>query len=75
MAQTEFLRARSGFAPIGEDIVGRLRASSDATKTGVTIAAEMAAKLKGIPGIRGIHILSDGCEPLVGRLIEEARLA
>jgi methylenetetrahydrofolate reductase (NADPH) len=43
-------------------------------KEGAAIAAEMAAALKGIPGIRGIHILSGGCEALAADVIQEARL-
>ena len=35
----------------------------------------MAAKLKSVPGIRGIHILSGGCESLAATVIQEAGLA
>ena len=41
---------------------------------GVAIAAEMAAKLKSVPGVRGIHILSGGCEALAATVIQEAGL-
>jgi hypothetical protein len=37
--------------------------------------AEIAAKAKAIAGVRGIHILSDGCEQSVAKIIQEARLA
>jgi methylenetetrahydrofolate reductase (NADPH) len=40
----------------------------------VAIAAKMAAELKRIPGVRGIHILSGGCEALAAKVIEEAGL-
>jgi len=46
--------------PIGDAVIARLRNSADAAKEGIAIAAEMAAKLKGIPGVRGINILSGG---------------
>jgi methylenetetrahydrofolate reductase (NADPH) len=36
---------------------------------------EMAAQLKGVPGVRGIHILSGGSESLAAMVIEEAGLA
>jgi methylenetetrahydrofolate reductase (NADPH) len=36
---------------------------------------QMAAKLKSVPGIRGIHILSGGCESSVATVIQEAGLA
>jgi methylenetetrahydrofolate reductase (NADPH) len=40
----------------------------------VAIAAEMAAALKSVPGVRGIHILSGGCEALAANVIEKAGL-
>jgi hypothetical protein len=39
------------------------------------MAAEIAAKLKTVAGVRGIHILSGGCEALAGKVIEAAGLA
>jgi methylenetetrahydrofolate reductase (NADPH) len=74
VAQAEALRARSGFAPIGDDILSRLK-SGDATQVGIAIVGEIAAKVKALPGVRGIHILSVGCEQLVPKIIQEARLA
>jgi methylenetetrahydrofolate reductase (NADPH) len=75
VAQAEFLKARSGFAPIPDSVVAKLKAASDVPAAGIAIVAELAAKLKAIPGVRGIHILSDGCEALVPKIVEEARLA
>jgi methylenetetrahydrofolate reductase (NADPH) len=43
-------------------------------KDGVAIAAEMAAALKSVPGVRGIHIMSGGCEALAASVIEKAGL-
>jgi methylenetetrahydrofolate reductase (NADPH) len=43
-------------------------------KESVAMAAEMAVELKRIFGVRGIHILSGGCEALAARVIEEAGL-
>jgi methylenetetrahydrofolate reductase (NADPH) len=75
IAQAEFLKARSGFSPIGDAVIARLKGGSDVVGAGLAMVAEVAAKVKGMPGIRGIHILSDGCESLVPKIIEEARLA
>jgi methylenetetrahydrofolate reductase (NADPH) len=75
VVQAEFLKARSGFAPIGDDVIGRLKGASDAAKAGIAIVAEIAGKVRAIPGVRGIHILSDGCEQSVAQIIAEARLA
>ena len=43
-------------------------------KEGVAIAAEIAAEVKRIPGVRGIHILSGGCEALAADVIQQAGL-
>jgi methylenetetrahydrofolate reductase (NADPH) len=102
VAQAEFLRARSGFAPIPDAVIAKLKAaesrgepagsagggpsrggmgtlpgspSTDVAAAGIGIVAEIVARLKAIPGVRGIHILSDGCEALVPKILQEARLA
>ena len=36
---------------------------------------EMAAQLKSVPGVRGIHIFSGGCEALAAGVIQQAGLA
>ncbi len=36
---------------------------------------EIAAQLKSVPGVRGIHVFSGGCESLVATVIQEAGLA
>ncbi len=75
VAQAEFLKVRSGFAPIGDDVIAKLKGTADPARAGIAIVAEVAGKVKAMPGVRGIHILSDGCETLVPKIIEEARLA
>ena len=75
VAQAEFLKARSGFAPIPDSVMARLKSSRDVAQTGIAVVADVVAQLKTIPGLRGIHILSDGCEGLVGRIVQEAALA
>jgi methylenetetrahydrofolate reductase (NADPH) len=75
VAQAEFLKARSGFAPIPDDVIAKLKGDGDVETAGIAIVADIAAKLKAIPGVRGIHILSDGCEAMVAKIVEEARLA
>jgi methylenetetrahydrofolate reductase (NADPH) len=75
VAQAELLKARSGFAPIGDDVISRLKGASDTAQAGIAIVSEIAGKVKAIAGVRGIHILSDGCEQSVAKIIQEARLA
>jgi methylenetetrahydrofolate reductase (NADPH) len=66
---------RQTYGPVGEQVIARLGGAADAAKEGVAIAAEMAKQLKSVPGVRGIHILSGGCEALAGAVIQEAGLA
>jgi methylenetetrahydrofolate reductase (NADPH) len=76
VAQAEFLKARAGFAPIPDDVIAKLKAApATDNNVGIAIVADIVARLKAVPGVRGIHILSDGCEAMVGKIIQEARLA
>jgi methylenetetrahydrofolate reductase (NADPH) len=68
------LQQRKTYGPIGDDLIDRISKSSDAAAEGVEIASRMAARLKQIPGVRGIHILSGGCESLAGAIMKEANL-
>jgi methylenetetrahydrofolate reductase (NADPH) len=75
VAQAEYLKARSGFVPMGDEVISRLKGASDTAQAGIAIVSEIAGKVKAIAGVRGIHILSDGCEQSVAKIIQEARLA
>jgi methylenetetrahydrofolate reductase (NADPH) len=69
------LQAAGTYGPVGEDVIARLAKAADPAQEGVAIAAQAAVKLKGMPGVRGIHILSGGCEPLAAQVIAQAALA
>ena len=73
--EAESLRQRQTYGPLDEDVVARVGKASDEAKEGLAMAAEIAAQLRTIPGVRGIHILSGGCEAIAGRVIETAGLA
>ena len=73
--QAKALEKKQTYGPVGEGVIARLGAAADAAKEGVAIAAATAAQLKAIPGVRGIHILSGGCESLAATVIQEAGLA
>ena len=72
--KAEELQLRETYGPIGDDIIARIGKAEDPAKEGVAIAAEMARQLKGMPGIRGVHILSGGCEELTSDVIGQADL-
>ena len=60
---------------IPDSIVNRLASAGDAEaqgKEGIKIAAEIMNKLKSLPGLRGVHILSGGNAPSVADLMAAA---
>jgi methylenetetrahydrofolate reductase (NADPH) len=73
--QAERLRQRQTYGPLDEAVIARLTNASDAAQEGLAMAAGMASQLKTVPGVRGIHILSGGCEALAGEVIKAAGLA
>ncbi len=70
--RAEELQRCETYGPIGDDIIARIGKAEDSAKEGVTIAAEIARRLKDMPGIRGVHILSGGCEALTSDVIKQA---
>lgn len=52
--QAKQLAAKRTYGPIGQDVIARLAGAKDAAAEGVAIAAEMAGKLAGMSGVRGI---------------------
>jgi methylenetetrahydrofolate reductase (NADPH) len=56
-------------------LIDRLAKAADVGREGIAIAAELARALKGVAGIRGIHILAGGCEETVAAIIQEAGLS
>lgn len=72
--QAKHLAAKKTYGPVGQDVIDRLSKAPDAAREGIAIAAEMARKVKGMPGVRGVHILSGGCEGSVAAVLQEAGL-
>jgi methylenetetrahydrofolate reductase (NADPH) len=68
------LQRRKTYGPIGDDTIDRISKSTDPVKEGVAMASQMAAQLKRAPGVRGIHILSGGCESLAASIVQQAEL-
>jgi len=73
--QAQKLQERRTYGPVSDEVVARLSKATDPAKEGISIAAEMASKVKAIGGVRGIHILSGGNEASAARVIEAAGLA
>lgn len=73
--QAQRLRERQTYGPLAEDVVARVADAADPAKEGVAIAAAMAAQLKSVQGVRGIHVLCGGTEALAGEVLAGAGLA
>lgn len=71
----EDLRSRQGAAGIPDDVISRLRESSDPVREGTAICAEIATQVKGIEGVRGIHIHCGGSGEAAAEVIERAALS
>lgn len=72
--KAQHLKGKSSCGPIGEEVITRLAGAANPAREGAAIAAEIAGQLKGIPGVRGIHILSGGCESLTSEVMKGAGL-
>jgi methylenetetrahydrofolate reductase (NADPH) len=70
--QAEPLRRRLG---IPDEVMTRLRESEDAGSEGIAVCAETAAALKGVDGVRGVHIMGGGTPDVVAAVIAGAGLA
>jgi methylenetetrahydrofolate reductase (NADPH) len=69
------LQARQTYGPMADDVIARLSAAADPAKEGLALCVQAAAQVKGLAGVRGVHILSGGCEDVAARVIKEAGLA
>ena len=69
------LQQRQTYGPVPQAVIDRLAKAADFTQEGLALCAATAQQLKTVPGVRGIHILCGGHEPLAARLIKEAGLA
>jgi methylenetetrahydrofolate reductase (NADPH) len=73
-AKAKDLQRSRIYGPIGDDVIGRISQAPDVAGEGVAIASEIARCLKAMPGVRGIHILSRGCEALTAEIMKQAGL-
>ena len=60
---------------ISDDLTARLRESSDPTREGIKVCADIAVQVKAIEGVRGIHILSGGSDGAMADVIQQAGLS
>jgi methylenetetrahydrofolate reductase (NADPH) len=73
--KAESLQRRQTYGLFDESAIARLAGAPDAATEGLAMAAGIAAQLRTVAGVRGIHILSGGCEEVAGGVIEAAKLA
>ena len=70
--EADHLRTRSKVIP--DDVIARLRESSDPAQEGIRVCAEIAARVKEIEGVRGIHIIPGGLDGALADVIQQAGL-
>jgi methylenetetrahydrofolate reductase (NADPH) len=76
-AEAQKLRDTYAELCIPDEVIGRLHSAGDEDsqkKQGVTICVETIKKLKGMEGLRGVHILSGGREQLVPEILSASGL-
>jgi methylenetetrahydrofolate reductase (NADPH) len=74
-SEAQHLRDTYAEFHIPDEIIGRLKAAgNDARKQGLAICVETIRKLKGMEGLRGIHVLSGGKEALVPEILAASGL-
>jgi 5,10-methylenetetrahydrofolate reductase len=74
-ASARYMREHLPGVAVPQEVVRRLEdAGADAEAEGVRLTVEVIQKLKGIPGIAGVHVMGLGREASVRRVIEEANL-
>ncbi len=73
--QAAFVRTKPAGRGITDVMIERLSKPTNGSTPGVAIAAELIVKIKAIPGVRGIHLLTGGAEALVRPIVGAAGLA
>jgi 5,10-methylenetetrahydrofolate reductase len=73
--RAESMRQRQTYGPLDESVAAKLASASDPAKEGLAMVVEVAARLKTVPGLRGINILSAGDEVMAAEVIQAADLA
>jgi len=73
--QAAFVRTKPAGKGITDVMLDRLRQPTNGSNPTVAMASELIAKIKAIPGVRGIHLLTGGAEALTGSIIASAGLA
>jgi methylenetetrahydrofolate reductase (NADPH) len=66
------LQLAQTYGPIPESIIDRISGAAQPSQEGAAIAEEMVMRLKGVPEIRGIHILNGGNDSIMVEVIQKA---
>ena len=72
-AQLERFAALPGWA-VPDAVLARMRAARDQRAEGITLAAEMVQAVRGLPAVRGVHLMGLGPDSGVPEVVEAAGL-
>ncbi len=73
--QAEIIRTKPTGKGITDIMIERLKQPTNGTSPGLVICAETIAAIKGIAGVRGIHLITGGSPALATQIISTAGLA
>jgi methylenetetrahydrofolate reductase (NADPH) len=71
VAQAKSLQQSRIYGPIADPVVDRIGSAANEAQEGAAIASEMAVRLKKVPGVRGIHVLSGGRESVAATILQQ----
>jgi 5,10-methylenetetrahydrofolate reductase len=72
-AQLKRFAALPGWS-VPEPVLDRMRAARDQRAEGIALAAEMVEATRGLPGVRGVHLMGLGPASGIPEVIETAGL-
>ena len=68
----EFMRREVPGMHVPESIVARLRAAADTEAESILICAEIIRRVRAIPGVSGIHVMTVGWEEAIPEILDRA---
>jgi len=69
-----YMRDKVSGMSVPDEVVERMKGSSDPKKEGVKICLETIERLRSIKGVHGVHIMAIGWEDILPSLVEQAGL-
>ncbi|MHB0884867.1 MAG: methylenetetrahydrofolate reductase [Bacillota bacterium] len=69
----EYMKSVPGMI-VPDEMIARIKGAADQAAAGVDLAVEMIKRVRGIEGVRGVHLMAVGWEEKVPEIVEKAGL-